>query len=69
MISLGARLSGTMEAGAKVEKMIEDLIVHCVAASFVVENAVNGVEGIRPEIYLARTLPLSDRGGIGVMRV
>ncbi len=35
MISLGASLSGSMEAGAEVEEMVEDLIMHCVAASFV----------------------------------
>ena len=46
MKTLGASLGGTMELRAKVAKVIEDLIVHCVTTSFVVKNAVDGVEGV-----------------------
>ncbi len=34
MTSLGASLSSSMDAGAEVKEMVEDLIMLCVAASF-----------------------------------
>ncbi len=70
--SLGASLSGPIEAGAEIEQVIEEFIIHFVAASCAIKNAVNGVKGISPEVNMKGTLPLrmraGDRGAIGVMR-
>ena len=46
MITFRANLSGSMKVRAEVKKMIKDLIVHRVAASLVIKDAVNGVKGI-----------------------